>query len=631
VTTRETASPAPFDRADRVALGALAVGLAAFLLAPFVLDGFAFPLGPDAPVYLWWTRIAGLEGISAAGERPGVPALLLELTGATGLPLVAIVAAAEVVFGTAIGVGAAALVRTRVRSRTSWVLAGALAGLFSVHLVAGYLANLIFTVGFLAAAVCIGERDRRATWGAAALLGLTGLAHPYFFLVGALVLAVTAWLARRDAAADDATPDADPGEPRRIVTALLGGALVVGAGMLTTLWGARPPNVETSRDGFLRRVGLGAELARAYRERFVDRWARYVQWASLPLAVVGVGAARGFLARFLLAWSGVTVAGVIVGLATAWYPPDRFVTFGFAIPILAALGVVRLPTLLHQRWRGRWRTFGYAAGAGLTIAMVLGASFAWFRSEPYIEEVEVRAVEGAGRSLDEVQQPAVLRFAVDDAAVDAPTFLVARAWNIAMASVPSDRIRWVVPFLPARPTASAEREAVSRALIERGEHVTAEAVRSGPPGTTGADHTVEAFLPPFLVGTGGNPRDGVPDSGIEVGDGARAPVDGAPRDPLERTSPGGIVVASVAVAALVVAVGFGWSAAALRSPFARVATAPAFGAAASIALGLFADRIGIRLSGPVPLILAVLAGAGGYATLFLQRRSAAQASDEVDQ
>ncbi|MFM8945008.1 MAG: TldD/PmbA family protein, partial [Actinomycetota bacterium] len=41
--------------------------------------GWHTPVGPDAPVYLWWARIAGVEGLSAVGERVGEPALALAL------------------------------------------------------------------------------------------------------------------------------------------------------------------------------------------------------------------------------------------------------------------------------------------------------------------------------------------------------------------------------------------------------------------------------------------------------------------------------------------------------------------------------------------------------------------------
>src|SRR5207247_2300644 len=57
-------------RIDLVALGALAAGLLAWYVGLFVVRGFAYPVGPDGPVYLWWTRLAGHDGLSA-GPGPG--------------------------------------------------------------------------------------------------------------------------------------------------------------------------------------------------------------------------------------------------------------------------------------------------------------------------------------------------------------------------------------------------------------------------------------------------------------------------------------------------------------------------------------------------------------------------------
>ena len=185
----------------------MTVVVLAVLLAPFIRHGYRFGVGPDIPVYLWWTRVGASQGLSLVGERPGSPALLAVLAGATHLPVAAVTAAFEAAFGAAIGVGAAVLVRAagavageRRGARAAWVLAGLLAGLFTVHLAAGYLANLAFAAPFIAAAVCLAVGTRRGVVAAAIALGGGGLAHPQFFLIGALVLAaVAAWsLARHE-------------------------------------------------------------------------------------------------------------------------------------------------------------------------------------------------------------------------------------------------------------------------------------------------------------------------------------------------------------------------------------------------------------------------------------------------
>ncbi|MGH2589201.1 MAG: hypothetical protein ACRDGW_00215, partial [Actinomycetota bacterium] len=159
--------------------------------------GERFPLGPDAPVYLWWARLAGEEGLSAVGHRPGVPALSLILQGVLGRSVVEVTAALEVALGVSVGLAASALVRSRT-SRTGWLLAGLLAGTFAVHLAAGYLANLLTAAAFLTAAAALATGTRRGAWVAAGLLAAGGMAHPLFFLLGGAILLLAGALAWRD-------------------------------------------------------------------------------------------------------------------------------------------------------------------------------------------------------------------------------------------------------------------------------------------------------------------------------------------------------------------------------------------------------------------------------------------------
>src|SRR5881398_1617566 len=71
----------------------VAIGLLAFFAAIYPVRGYYFPVGPDAPVYLWWTRLAAHEGLSAVGFRPGVPSLVLTLAGTLRLSRVEALAA----------------------------------------------------------------------------------------------------------------------------------------------------------------------------------------------------------------------------------------------------------------------------------------------------------------------------------------------------------------------------------------------------------------------------------------------------------------------------------------------------------------------------------------------------------
>ena len=58
-------------RRDLAWLGGLGVVLLVVMLWPYVVDGYRFGVGPDVPVYLWWTRVGASEGLSMRGEPPG--------------------------------------------------------------------------------------------------------------------------------------------------------------------------------------------------------------------------------------------------------------------------------------------------------------------------------------------------------------------------------------------------------------------------------------------------------------------------------------------------------------------------------------------------------------------------------
>ncbi|GIV00401.1 MAG: hypothetical protein KatS3mg014_2016 [Actinomycetota bacterium] len=272
-----------------------------------------------------------------------------------------------------------------------------------------------------------------------------------------VVAAVLAWGRDRDEAMRTAS------------VGLLGGALA-GVGLLAMLGGPRPPDVDTSKDGFLRRAGLEAELRRAYLDRFVHRAARYVPWASVPLAVGGLGDVGGALARFLLAWGLVTVGGVGVGLATGVGPADRFVTFGFAVPVLAALGLERVHRALATR-----PAIAAVVPAGLAVAMLAGAWIAWDRQEPFVSELELARATTAARFVAAAAPGTPLVFHVDQEG-PAVTFLATRAANVIRAAVPPDRIRDVVVLVPPpRGEADAVRRALTRVTRADAERASAAA------------------------------------------------------------------------------------------------------------------------------------------------------------
>jgi len=579
-----------------VVVAGLSVALLAWFLWPFLAHGERFPLGPDAPVYLWWTRLAGEEGLSAVGHRAGAPAVSLVLQGALGRSVVEVTAALEVALGATVGLAVAALLRGRT-TRAGWILAGVLAGTFGVHLAAGYLANLANAAAFLAAAAALAEGTRRSPWVAAGALAAAGLAHPLFFLLGAAILLLAAGLAWR----------VDRSEALRVGGAVLGGGALVGAGLLALLAGPRPPEVDTSRDAFLRRAGLAGELRSAYLDRLVQRWTRYVQWASLPLAALGLSPARGFVGRLLRAWVLALLAGVAVAVLTGWFPADRFVTFGFAVPILAALGLVRL-----LGWFGHRRALGIAVASALTLAMLAGAFIAWNRQEPFLSEREVRAATAANALLDEGNRGPLV-FLVNEPD-DTVSFLGTRAGNVIRAAMPPDRIRDVVIVVPPLETsASAERDALER-LTAR-DRQRAE-MRSGAAAAT------------FVL----RPFDRVDEvgSGIVIEGASLEGATGA-SDPLLPASPNAIAMTSVLVLAFTWLAGFGWARVAVADPTSAAAAAPAFGVAALVLFAVALERVGLPIESAVGAwIASAIAGGCGYvAWLVLERRTRPRPAEEV--
>jgi hypothetical protein len=589
---------------------ALAAALLVWFVGLFALRGFRFPVGPDAPVYLWWTRLTGAEGLSAV-ERPGTMSLLGVLRW-SGVGLPASVAGAECALGASIGIGAAALARAGGGSRIAWGLAGALAGTFATHLVAGYVSNLVFAVPFVAVLVLLADRARRSTIAAAALLGAAALAHPLFFLVGLAVLLVAAALAF----------GSEREETWRAVAAILGGGAILGLGFLAMLAGPSIPHVDTSQDAFLRRAGLGDTLAHAYRDRFVHRWTRYVQWASVPPALFAARAPGGWVRRALWAWFGVTALGVLVGFGTGWFPPDRFLTFGYAIPVLAAFGFVALV----ERSR-RHRRVALVVAAALTVAMLAGAGIAWLREKPYLGSAVVDEVALASRYAADSPPGTPWIFPVDSPS-SRISFLATRVQNVIRAAVPPDRIRDVYVVAPPAPTglsAGDRREWSALARLYASD--VARAARDGeaPP--------VVLDVAPLHTRRG--PRAAVCDppvcsalegrrlplgAGVSVSSGV-ASATPAPPDTTLSSSTARIVVAGPLVLLVLFVAGFGWSALACGDPTQAVALAPAFGTAAVVLGGVVADRLGIRLSSAAHgLTVLVVVALAGYALLLAERR-----------
>jgi hypothetical protein len=427
---------------------------------------------------------------------------------------------------------------------------------------------------------------------AAALLGAGGLAHPQFLVPGAAILAiVAAWalVVRKDRE-----------ESARVGIAVAGATAIVGAGLLSMLIGPARLAVDTSRDGFLRRVGLGDLVRSAYADRFVHRWARYVQWVSLPLAAAGYLGARGTGGRILRAWLAVIVVGIPVGLLSGWFPADRLITFGYAVPILAGFGVVWL-FLTMASWRGGVR-LAAAASAASMLLMAAGSFIAWHRQEPFLDEAKVAELEVLNRYVTAAPPgtPIVVPVASGD---ETATFDVTQAENLVRAGVPPDRVADVHVVLVNHVAGDAERAALERVTSEEAQQAIGEA------GTPALVASMQAFTSIPVIAPDGSGVDVTMDAGVPSPRPSPAAV---PTDPLEPSSPAGIVLASLAVLALLWVAGYGWARAAVDAT-AAAALAPAFGIAALTLIAIVAERFGLPLDGSVgPTLVSLAAAGGGY-------------------
>jgi hypothetical protein len=614
----------PRSRPDVLAL----VGLTALLIAVFawpgLFRGWSFGPGPDGTVYLWWTRVGAAEGISLVGGRPGIPALIQTVAGTLGAPLVAGLAGLQQALGVSIGLAAVALVHGRAHGgRPGWILVGAMAGLSAVHLADGYVANLAFAAAFLAAAAGLARRNRRGVVAAALLLGGGGLSHPQFFLLGAAILALAAAVAWVLEPEHGWRSDAG-----RTLASLAGGGMIVGAGLLSMLAGAPRLAVDTSKDGFLRRAGLDDALTRNYLFRFRENVRRFAPWVTLPLAALGALQVRGFTRRFLLAWAVVTVVGVPLGLATGWFPPERVLTFGFAIPILAAQGLTWLWERTEPR---RWLTVGVTVV--LLSLFALPAIQAQRDQQPFVSPEDLAAATLAGRIAETLPPGTPLVFVVDDPDRFV-TFNATNVANIARAAVPPERADDVYVFVGAlddlaagRPTVRGEVEydalsRISLADLPEGDRAIFVAPEWNNDPSALVDDRLVTWAGRDGAAAGGQVRSSVPGPRpLPAGDGELAP-----------SSPVAIALSAVAAFALLWLVGAGWSRWAFGDLVAAAAAAPAFGIATVTMSALLLERLGVPFDGRWgPVLASAVAGLGGYTLLVVQRKPAQHPVAQIDE
>jgi hypothetical protein len=418
-------------RADGARVAAATLTAAALLAAmPVVValvrrDGA--PIGADTPVYVWWARLVGSTGTSAVAMRPGVPAVTEIVARALGLSELATVAGLGCALVAMVGLAGAAALRSGGRAGATPFLGLVLTGLFGTYLAAGHLSNAVFAVLFLVSIAFLVDGRPAQVTAAALAVGAAGLAHPDFLWLSLAILfgsAALALIAKRHREA--------------VATALVGvvGAGVTGVGLLAASTGGVAFDVPTSLDVFLLQTRQLARLHELFLERF-RKVAGYALWAWLPLAALAYRRLRGHLGRLLVAWSAVTVAGMVAGLVWQPFPPHRIVAFAFCLPLLAALGLAEVRAML-PRW-------AMPISIAVVAAIAAGSVWLWVQAPRPFTDPTAAPLAAVGPAIGSTTGPIVVDLPLSGRAT---AVQVVRAINLLRAAAPGDRIRDVLVRYP---------------------------------------------------------------------------------------------------------------------------------------------------------------------------------------
>lgn len=599
-------------------------GLGVVLLHPYATRGFRYPLGWDAPFYVWRAAAVPVDGLERVGTiRAALPLLLSSLSAVTGRDPFTLVAVVPAVLASVAGLGAAGVLRASFGLPARWVPVAAFlcwAGFGSNEIPLHHLDNLLNAALVLAALASLlwVARGSRGAGAGFLLLAAAGVAHwPFYgFALGVLGLGTVLWWWR------SGPGPARSGPPVRVLAAFAASVAVVGPTLLVPPpggWvGARPgplrallhERIRARLDDPHRFYGLALGAAGGLRWRF---GASRGSGAPDPGGVAGGGAggARALLGWVLLAWAALTgaaVAAQAAGLPTAG---ARVLSYFFPATLLATLATWWAARWVGERWRGVAGAVAAAAVAGTAVGgfgWLLWQS--WDRRHPWFEERAVRQVAAAGAYLGRVATRGPVVFVLDLRGRDDPHTL-GRWWLVVKASLPPEEV------------ARARRYVGSPAdyLARRPSRTLGEGL---PPGESDrADSDLWAPDAVALVLERYNPRgfaeararfpERVVAPGLLV---LRGPLPGWPLPqvppPAGDTRARSLVWVGAAAALVLAAVGSGWALALLPTdPVSRVALAPALGAAPGVLLGLGWERAGLPTGGWAmagPLALAAVLG-----------------------
>jgi hypothetical protein len=625
--------PAVPRRAWLRAIGIVAAGglvLLALYLAHPLLGGRRLPIGPDGPVYTWWTHLAAAEGLGVIPFRPAVPGLALVLGALFGTEPIQTLAYLGPVLAAAAGLAGGALLETSLGPATRRAVAGILlVGAFAGYLAAGWLANLSLTVLFLGALAVLATAPRswRAVAAAAGLLAAAGLSHAPFLFAALAVLGGVAVVHLPELVADvQAGKGAWDTMAARLTVAGSAGAAGAAAGF--GLLASEPVRAITSQDALLRRIGLRDTLASWLRDRLLVDGRR----AVVPFAAAGwlaaearrrsnaaAGAAPGvdpigrrYFWALCGSWAVVTVVGLAVLAVTARGPANRLLPFAFFVPLAAAVGVHHLLTTTTTT-RAR-RIAALAAGA----AIVLSGLYAWVDRPPYVEEDELVAARAAARSVAHLPPGTPLVFVVDTSE-KAAGFHVVRFSNVIRMELPPERIR-DLRIAVARPSDYLAGRSTNIGDLEHDRISQATVAETADLGAHGAVLVVQPFNEPGFGQAVGLGTVVGPD--VVSLRGGRPVGDTGSTEERPGLGPGPLILLSVASLAVLWIFGVGWARWALSDAgtVAIVCAAPSAGLAVAVFGALAADRLGLAVGGPAGPAAAIALALLGYAAAAVAGR-----------
>ncbi|HEV2905921.1 MAG TPA: hypothetical protein VGZ50_01175 [Actinomycetota bacterium] len=594
------------------------------------------PIGWDNVEYVWRTRLAQEVGIRNVPDavpprmvvKEGRPAYLVvssSLSSLEGVEVLHLAVVLPAVMAAALGLAAAAFLRMAVRVPRWAVIPSAVAIGVSMNVVLmyeyGYLDNLMAAAVLMAATIAVvaSVEERRGLPPAIVLLGAVGVIHGAFLAVVLASVVLTAavylpasyrqWRAGGQKLLD--TPSARLGE------VALGAGIVAGATLFATV--SNPPSPRLNR----------GELAKKLREDIP----RYRLPVLLPLAGVGAVAlasadrARGgrtrFVLTFLLAWSGITLAGYIAYRFTSLpIPANRLLLFAFALPLLAVMAIFALGGILG---RSSKRVTAAIVVAGIA-GMVLLSEWEWAHTPSHVDAVKYREAAAADAYLRSIGTPieTPVVFIVDDQG-SLPAATIPFMRDHILGAISTDRIARTFVYvgspenyLAGQPTLSGQRQydQVSTRFFSRMRHT----YEQDPVVLIGSSFNVthyHSWADP-------RPESVYRDQGISV---VRGPLPSEPSiepvDPVGNPGVFKIALLSTGTLALLAFIGLGWAIALLRRWLGRLevlAVAPAVGVAALVFGGLIIDRVGIRLSGIAGALTPLLVAGAGWVLVWLLRR-----------